>query len=108
MYKGAIWSAPDGGAGADATDSKWKQQDPDHSGRAPDQRVQEHSQDLPIVAVFCQTDGVADEAARQEKELRHGLLPPWIVRVANRAMTRAVAGAPGSFSHLRIHISDLM
>ena len=31
-------------------------------------------QDLPIVAVFCQTDGVADEAARQEKELRHGVL----------------------------------
>jgi hypothetical protein len=72
-----------GGAGAGATDSKWKQQDRDHSGRAPDQRVQEHSQDLPIVAVFCQTDGVADEAARQEKVLRHGLLPPWF---ANRPM----------------------
>jgi hypothetical protein len=74
-------------AGAGATVSKWKQQDRDHSGRAPDQRVQEHSQDLPIVAVLCQTDSVADEAARVEKELRHGLLPPWIARVANRGMT---------------------
>jgi len=54
--------------------SKCKQQDRDHSRRAPDQRVQEHSQDLPIVAVFCQTDGVADKAARPENEFCHGVV----------------------------------
>ena len=64
-----------GGAGAGGADSKWKQQDRDHPGGAADQRVQEHPEDLLIVAVFCQNDGFADEAARQEKELRHGLLP---------------------------------
>ena len=63
--------------------SKWKEQDHDNAGYSPDQGVQEHPQDLPIVAVFCQTDGVADEATRCEKELRHELLPRWIVHVAN-------------------------
>src|SRR5215831_1626646 len=77
------------------------QQDRDYCGRAPDQGVQEHPQDLPIVAVFCQTDGVADEAARQENELRHGVLPAWIVRVTNRGMTRAHS-LP---SHLHIYVS---
>lgn len=61
-----------GGAGAGATDSKWKQQDRDHSGRAPDQRVQKHPQDLPVVAVFCQTDGVADEGASKRKSFVMG------------------------------------
>ena len=81
--------------------SKCKQQDRDHSRRAPDQRVQEHSQDLPIVAVFCQTDGVADKAARLENEFRHGLLPPWMVRVI-MVGSRSAAMTPETVSHLRI------
>jgi len=35
--------------GAPTRESNWKQQDRDHSGRTPDQRIQEHPQDLPAL-----------------------------------------------------------